>query len=95
MTPYTHRSPQGSSGYDAPVSTEAKVALLGIFVLLLVWFSYRAWRNKAGAEFMASGLILLLGIFVPVVKPPQQTLEETREEKGRTGGQSGDPPAER
>ena len=83
-----------SSGYDeAVLSPDVKLAILGIFVLLLAWGMYRAWRNKAGAEFVASGLILLLGIFVPVVKPPQQTLEETREEKGKTGGQSGDPPS--
>lgn len=69
-----------------------KLGALGIFVLLLVWGFYRAWRNAKGAEFVATGLILLLGIFVPVVKPPQQTLEETREEKGRTGGKAGDPP---
>ena len=76
------------------MSADAKLAVLGIVFLLLVWGLYRAWKNKAGAEFVASGLILLLGIFVPVVKPPQQTLEETREEKGRTGGQSGDPPTD-
>ncbi len=83
-----------SSGYAQQVSVDAKLALLGILVLLTVWGVYRAWKNKTGAEFVASGLILLLGIFVPVVKPPQQTLEETREEKGRTGGKSGDPPAD-
>jgi hypothetical protein len=76
------------------LSPDVKLALLGGFGLLVVWGMYRAWRNKALAEFAASGLILLLGIFVPVVKPPQQTLEETREEKGRKGGQSGDPPNE-
>ena len=74
------------------ISAETKLAILAIGVLLLVWGMHRAWRNKANAEFVASGLILLLGIFVPVIKPPQQTLEETREEKGKHGGQSGDPP---
>ena len=34
-------------------------------------------QNKAGAEYVASGLIRLLGIFVPVIKLPQQTLDET------------------
>jgi hypothetical protein len=82
-----------SSGYDRMMSAATKLAVVAIIGLLLVWGMYRAWRNKAGAEFVASGLILLLGIFVPVVKPPQQTLEETREEKGRKGGQSGDPPS--
>jgi hypothetical protein len=82
-----------SSSYDRVMSADVKLAVLGSLVLLLVWGMYRAWRNKAGAEFVASGLILLLGIFVPVVKPPQQTLEETREEKGRKAGQSSDPPS--
>jgi hypothetical protein len=82
-----------SSSYDPVMSPNIRLAILGILVLLVVWGMYRAWRNKAGAEFVASGLILLLGIFVPVIKPPQQTMEETREEKGRKGGQSGDPPS--
>lgn len=88
--------PRGDAAivYTCSVSADEKLALLGILLLLMVWGCYRAWKNKAGAEFVASGLILLLGIFVPVVKPPQQTLEETREEKGRTGGKSGDPPAD-
>jgi hypothetical protein len=74
------------------MSPAVKLAMLAIFILLVAWGAYRASRNGSGSEFVASGLILLLGIFVPVVKPPQQTLEETREEKGRVGGASGDPP---
>jgi hypothetical protein len=74
------------------MSDALKLGVLGICLLLMGWGIGRAWRNAKGAQFVASGLILLLGLFAPVVKPPQQTIEEAREEKGRTGDQSGDPP---
>lgn len=40
---------------------------------------------------MANALMLVLSMGV-VVKPPQQAIEEAREDKGRKGGESGDPP---
>jgi len=41
---------------------------------------------------MASAMLLVLGIGLPIVNPPQQGIEEAREDKGRKGGESGDPP---
>ena len=48
-----------SSRYDGSVMSEdLKPAVPGIVVLLRVWGPYRAWRSQAGAESVASGLIL-------------------------------------
>jgi hypothetical protein len=41
----------------------------------------------------ASALMLVLGMIGPAVKPPQQGIEEAREDKGKKGSQSGDTPA--
>lgn len=42
---------------------------------------------------LASAMILVLGMVgAPVVNPPQQGIEEAREDKGTKGAQSGDPP---
>jgi hypothetical protein len=71
-----------------------KLGVLSVLVLLAVWGTYRAWRNQLGTQFVASGLILLLGIFVPVFKPLQQTTEESRADKAKKGGESGAPPDE-
>jgi hypothetical protein len=38
-------------------------------------------------------MLLVLGVGAPVVNPPQQGIEEAREDKQQKGGQSGDPPA--
>jgi hypothetical protein len=52
-----------------------------------------AKRHSAGSQVMAGAMLLILGISMPVVKRPQQGLEEAREDKGTKGAQSGDPPA--
>ena len=44
-------------------------------------------------EFVASALMLLLGMFGPAVQPPEQGIEEARQDKGKKGAESGDPPA--
>jgi hypothetical protein len=52
-----------------------------------------AKRQSTGAQLLASAMLLVLGISAPVVNPPQQGIEEAREDKDQKGGQSGDPPA--
>lgn len=51
-----------------------------------------AKRSSTGTQMLASAMILVLGIGAPVVKPPQQGIEEARQDKGTKGEQSGDPP---
>ena len=52
-----------------------------------------AKRQSTGAQLLASAMLLVLGVGAPVVHPPQQGIEEAREDKQQKGGQSGDPPA--
>ena len=52
-----------------------------------------AKRHSTGAQVLASAMLLVLGIGVPVINPPQQGIEEAREDKGKKGAESGDPPA--
>jgi hypothetical protein len=52
-----------------------------------------AKRQSTGAQLLASAMLLVLGVGAPVVNPPQQGIEEAREDKQQKGGQSGDPPA--
>ena len=51
-----------------------------------------AKRQSTGAQLLASAMLLVLGAAAPVVHPPQQGIEEAREDKQQKGGQSGDPP---
>jgi hypothetical protein len=51
-----------------------------------------AKRGSSGTQLMASAMLLVLGMGAPVVHPPQQGIEEAREDKSRKGSQSGDPP---
>jgi multisubunit Na+/H+ antiporter MnhG subunit len=53
-----------------------------------------AKRHSTGAQILAGAMILVLGIGVPVINPPQQGIEEAREDKGKKGSESGDPPAD-
>lgn len=52
------------------------------------------WAKRGGAasSLMASALMLGLGMGI-VVSPPQQGVEQAEEEREKTGGESGDPPA--
>jgi hypothetical protein len=45
-----------------------------------------------GASFVASAMMLVLGLYAPAIKPPQQEIEEARQDKGKMGSESGDPP---
>jgi hypothetical protein len=50
-------------------------------------------RHPIGAQFLASAALLVLGFVVPIPDPPQQGIEEAREDKDKKGSESGDPPA--
>lgn len=49
-------------------------------------------RYPVGAQFLASAMLLALGWVVPMPEPPQQGIEEAREDKDKKGSESGDPP---
>ena len=53
-----------------------------------------AKRHSTGAQILASAMLLVLGIGIPVINPPQQGIEEAREDKGKKGAESGDPPTD-
>lgn len=63
-------------------------AALAVMILLIRW----ARKGGRGAGVLGSAMLLLLGMGL-VVNPPQQRIEEAREDKGKKGGESGDPPA--
>lgn len=62
-------------------------------VLLLCAVSAVRWakRGSSGTEFVASAMMLVLGMFAPAVQPPEQGIEQTREDKGKKGSESGPP----
>ena len=70
------------------------VIVLVVTVALLAAMGSIRWakRHSTGAQLLASAMILVLGISAPVVNPPQQGIEEAREDKGKKGSESGDPP---
>ena len=69
------------------------ISLVVVAVLFLAVGSIRGVkRHPAGAQFLASAMLLLFGLSGPVVNPPQQGIEEAREDKGKKGSESGDPP---
>jgi hypothetical protein len=70
------------------------IVLMAVACLWAAFGSVRwAKRQSTGAQLLASAMLLVLGIGAPVVNPPQQGIEEAREDKDQKGGQSGDPPA--
>jgi hypothetical protein len=70
--------------------------VLAFTVLLSAAFGGIRWakRHSTGAQLLASAMILVLGIGVPVINPPQQGVEEARQDKGTKGAESGAPPAD-
>jgi hypothetical protein len=69
------------------------IVLVVIVTLFMAIGSVRwAKRHSTGAQLLAGAMILVLGIGVPIVNPPQQGIEEAREDKGKKGSESGDPP---
>ena len=69
--------------------------VLAVMVTLFVAVGSVRWakRHSTGAQLLASAMLLIFGIGVPIVNPPQQRIEEAREDKGKKGAESGDPPA--
>jgi hypothetical protein len=49
-------------------------------------------RHPLSAQFLASAMLLVLGWAAPIPEPPQQGIEEAREDKDKKGSESGDPP---
>jgi hypothetical protein len=62
---------------------------LGAMIALMRW----ARRGGRGTALLGSALVLLLGIGLVPEQIPEQRIEEAREEKGKKGAESGDPPA--
>lgn len=77
----------------APIRAAVIVLVVTVALLAAVGSIRWAKRHSTGAQFLASALILVLGIGVPIVHLPQQGVEEAREDKGKKGSESGDPPA--
>jgi hypothetical protein len=65
-------------------------------VMVMIWAAVGSvrWakRHSSGAQLLAGAMLLVRGFTVPIPKRPQQGVEEAREDKGKKGGQSGDPP---
>lgn len=78
------------SGALRPIAVALVVAgLLVSAVGAVRW----AKRGSSGTEFVASAMMLVLGMFAPAVQPPEQGIEQTREDKGKKGSESGAPPS--
>ncbi len=77
------------------VLIRAFVLVMVVAVVLLAGVASIRWakRHSTGAQLLASAMLLVLGIGGPIVNPPQQGVEEAREDKGQKGSESGDPPA--
>jgi ABC-type amino acid transport system permease subunit len=76
-------------------SLRAIVIVLALTITVLTAVGGIRWakRHSTGAQLLASAMIMVLGVGVPIVNPPQQGMEEAREDKGKKGSESGDPPA--
>jgi hypothetical protein len=65
-------------------------------VVLVIWTAVGcvrwAKRHSTGGQLLAGAVLLVLGLTVPIPKRPQQGIEEAREDKGKKGAESGDPP---
>jgi hypothetical protein len=70
-------------------------SLAAVFALTLMTALVRwARRGGRGTAMLGSALVLLLGIGLVPEQIPQQRIEEARQEKGKKGAESGDPPTE-
>ncbi|HUL47969.1 MAG TPA: hypothetical protein VLV25_12800 [Steroidobacteraceae bacterium] len=72
----------------------ATAVVLAIVVILMSAVGAVRWakRGTPGASFVASAMMLVLGMYAPAIKSPQQGIEDAREDKGKKGSESGDPP---
>jgi hypothetical protein len=76
----------------AAIRAIAVVVLIAVAVFAATGSIRWAKRHSTGAQLAAGALLLVLGIAAPIVQPPQQGIEEAREDKGQKGSPSGDPP---
>ena len=76
------------------VPIRAIAIVLAVMVALLVSVGSTRWakRHSTGAQLLAGAMLLVLGLTAPIVNPPQQGVEEAREDKGKKGSESADPP---
>jgi hypothetical protein len=72
-----------------PLASALAALLLASAVSAVRW----AKRGSSGTQLVASAMMLVLGMFAPGVQPPEQGIEQVREDKGKKGSESGDPPA--
>jgi hypothetical protein len=72
----------------------ATAIVLAVAIVLTAAAGAVRWakRGTPGSSFVASAMMLVLGMYAPAIKPPQQGIEEAREDKGKKGSESGDPP---
>ena len=81
----------------APVRAllRAIAIVLAVIVTVLGAVGSVRWakRHPTGGQLLASAMIMVMGIGVPIINPPQQGIEEAREDKGKKGSESGVPPA--
>ena len=78
---------------DAIVAVSTTLILAALLVAAVSAVRW-AKRGSPATEFIASAMMLVLGMIGPAVKPPAQGIEEVREDKGKKGSESGDPPAQ-
>lgn len=77
-------------GLIRPIAFSVLIALL---VLSAVGAVRWAKRGSSSTEVVASAMMLVLGMFAPGVQPPEQGIEQTRDDKGKKGSESGAPPS--
>lgn len=66
---------------------------IGVLFLIAVMVRLVRWAKRGGSRTsaMASTLVLMVGLGL-APESDRQRLEEAREDKGKKGGESGDPP---
>ena len=70
----------------------ATLAIVGLVIWTAVVGVRWAKRHSTGAQLLAGAMLLVLGFAAPIPRHPQQGVEEAREDKGKKGSESGDPP---
>ena len=70
--------------------------LVAVIVIVCAGVGGVRWarQHSTGAQVMASAMLLVLGLTVPILEPPQQRIEEARQDKGKKGAESGGTPDE-
>jgi hypothetical protein len=66
---------------------------IALSLCIAIWLVRWARKGRLGATMLGGALFLLLGgALVP--QSPQQRIEEAREQRGKKGAESGDPPTD-